>query len=258
MFMNIEDADIAPLVRDIGLRDVRQEGSVSQARWALTLAWLAVLVLPCCACLRGKHAAFPEVDQGVPGIFLDAGFSLPTTRAIDIRELTPAGLNLTKRSEGFRGHLYNDAAHYCTIAYGHLVKKAPCDDSEPDEFRKGLSEPAGASLLRADMSAVRRAVSALVDVDLTDGQYGALCDFVYNVGAKNFSKSTLLKAINDEDEDRIPTQFRRWILANGKELSALKVRREREVALFFDGKPVPKGLPPEGEDTSRIDIRKGE
>jgi lysozyme len=208
--------------------------------------------------LNGQRERFPTVDQMTPGIFLDQDLKLPAAKSIALRVLPPQGLTLTKKSEGFRGHLYDDAAHYCTIAYGHLVKKASCDGTEPDNFLRGLSEPAGAALLSNDMMAARRAVSSLVNVDLTDGQYGALCDFVYNVGAMNFSKSTLLQAINDEDEDRIPPQFRRWILANGKELAALKVRRDKEVTLFFEGQPIPKALPPAGENLSLIDIRKGE
>lgn len=208
--------------------------------------------------LHGQQRRYPSIDRLTPGIFLDSNLKLPEAKSIELRALPQEGLKLTKKSEGFRSHLYNDAARYCTIAYGHLVKKAPCDGTEPDNFQRGLSEPAGADLLANDMTAARRAVSALVNVDLTDGQYAAVCDFVYNVGAMNFSKSTLLQAINDEDEDRIPPQFRRWILANGTELSALKVRREREITLFFEGQPIPKALPPVGENVGLIDIRKGE
>ena len=55
---------------------------------------------------------------------------------------------------------------------------------------------------------------------------------------------------------RIPTQFRRWVLADGKTWPGLVTRREGEIALFFDNQVIPKGgptpvLPP-------IDIRRGE
>jgi GH24 family phage-related lysozyme (muramidase) len=93
---------------------------------------------------------------------------------------------------------------------------------------------------------------------MTDGQYGALCDFVYNVGATNFSKSTLLRKINQNQTENIPIQFRRWILANGKKLTALEARRENEIELFFEGSLIPKAVPPEGENVSPIDIRQGE
>lgn len=144
----------------------------------------------------------------------------------------------------------------CTIAYGHLVRRAPCDGTEPPDFRRGLSKDQGTVLLTEDMAKVRQVVTSLVQVEMNDGQYGALSDFVYNVGSTNFSKSTLLRAVNSKHIDRVPTQFRRWILANGKELEALKVRREREIALFFDGQQIPN--PREEESAPPIDIRKGE
>jgi lysozyme len=193
-----------------------------------------------------------------PGIFLDKEAAVSLPKEIAIRAISNKGIQLTKTSEGFRGYLYNDGARYCTIAYGHLVKKAPCDGTEPVEFRHGLSEPVGAQLLTTDMVVARGAVTALGRINLTDGQYGALCDFVYNVGVTNFSSSTLLKAVNKNELAAIPTQFRRWVLAGGKKLSGLKVRREQENALFFEDISIPKGLPPAEEETSLIDIRRGE
>jgi lysozyme len=207
-----------------------------------------------------KDRGFPVVDTPTEGIFLD-DYSFPKTRG-PLRQLPSAGLSLTKRSEGFRGFLYEDAARYCTIAYGHLVKRAPCDGSEPEEFRVGMSKPAGSALLRSDMQLAQQAVAALVKKHLTDGAYGAVCDFVYNVGPTNFGRSTLLDAINHDRIDDIPIQFRRWIKAGGKELVPLKTRREREITLYF-GKPQPqppatKAGQPAGSKPPTIDIRTGE
>jgi GH24 family phage-related lysozyme (muramidase) len=95
-------------------------------------------------------------------------------------------------------------------------------------------------------------------VELTDGQFAALCDFVYNVGASNLRNSTLLQVINQGDFDRVPAQFRRWIIADGREIPGLKIRREREIILFFDGLPIPRAAARLGEDLSPIDIRTGE
>jgi GH24 family phage-related lysozyme (muramidase) len=193
----------------------------------------------------------------VPGIFLDPEDSFPIPKG-DLRPIIDGGIRLTKESEGFRAHLYEDAVRYCTIAYGHLVKKAPCNGTEPQDFLRGVTEPEGAQLLDVDMTRARQAVTSLVEVRISDGQYGALCDFVYNVGAANFRNSTLLRDVNHRRIDDVPIQFRRWILANGKELIALKRRREREIALFFEGTLISKSVPVEGENTSPIDIRKGE
>jgi len=108
------------------------------------------------------------------------------------------------------------------------------------------------------MAKAQQAVTAFVVVGMTDTQYAALCDFVYNVGVANFHNSTLLSVINSKQQERIPMQFRRWTLAGGIELAALKKRREREIEMFFDGAPIPKAVPPENEDLSPIDIRRGE
>ena len=208
-------------------------------------------------CVRSRTVEYPTLDRVTPGIFLD-----PVERDVapdgPRRNVSRAGLGLTEASEGFVGHLYHDAARCCTIAYGHLVKRRPCDGSEPEEFRKGVSEPRGAEILAVDMGRAERAVAAAVSVELTDGQYAALCDFVYNVGAQNFKQSTLLRVVNARQHEAVPPQLRRWVMAGGRVLPGLKDRREREVDLYFIGLPRPKGMPRETEGLTLVDIREGE
>jgi hypothetical protein len=48
--------------------------------------------------------------------------------------------------------------------------------------------------------------------------------------------------------------MRRWVLAGGKRYQGLVMRREREIALFFDGQRAPRGLPRADEDLSPLDI----
>ena len=222
----------------------------------------SIIILPVflclAACLHPHQHTYPTVDKLTPGLFTGADLNIPYPRVGELRPIIDRGVRLTKGAEGFRRHLYNDAARYCTIAYGHLIKKASCDGSEPENFRRGISEPQGAELLAGDMVRVRQAVSVLVTVDVSDAKYAALCDFVYNVGPSKFSTSTLLRAINDGDESEIPLQLRRWRYANGKESGALKIRREHEIKLYFDGQTIPSAPPTRLEDTSPIDIVLGE
>jgi GH24 family phage-related lysozyme (muramidase) len=149
-------------------------------------------------------------------------------------------------------------ADYCTVGYGHLIKRAPCNGTEPDEFRKGLTEQQESDLLVGDMATAQYAVITLVHVPMRDGQFAALADFTFNVGSTNFRDSTLLKAVNEEQVDRIAPQFRRWVLAGGKPWQGLQQRREAEIALFFEGQPKPRAVPQPGETLSPIDIRRGE
>ena len=100
--------------------------------------------------------------------------------------------------------------------------------------------------------------SVAADLDLTQTQVDALCDFVFNVGASNFRSSSLLRAINNSEFHRVPDQFRRWVYADGQKLRGLQKRREHEIALFMEGVSVTRGPVPADEDLSPVDIRSGE
>ena len=210
-------------------------------------------------CEKASEADYPSQDTLTPGIFLDTESQRAVLPAgVEIRKVYAKGIELTKESEGFRSRLYNDAANYCTIGYGHLIKLAPCDGNESNEFRAGISVPQGTEILRRDMEKAERGIMTLVDTDLTDGQYGALCDFVFNVGAGNFRTSTLRRRVEARDFDRIPFEFRRWVSAGSRKLSGLAKRREKEISLFFEEIGIPRAIPPADVDLSPIDIRSGE
>jgi GH24 family phage-related lysozyme (muramidase) len=237
--------------------------------------------------INALSKTYPTLAKLTPGVFLQqeedmstvppegippGGTTLRPHRGIRLRKVYDKGVALTKDSEGFVATLYNDSAGYCSIAFGHLVKRAGCDGTEPDEFQRGLSEPRGAEILVDDMSVAERNVIRNVTVDLSDGQYAALCDFVYNVGGGNFQRSTLLNLVNAKQHDRVSDEFRLWVVAGGKQLPGLITRREKEIVLYFEGLPRPhrlppsrerlppsgERLPPSGERRSLIDIRTGE
>ena len=203
---------------------------------------------------KQKHYA-PTMDYLPSGELLSDAKELPP-QGVKLRPVYDKGISLTKSSEGWVPHLYNDAVRYCTIGYGHLIKKAPCNGTEPPEFRHGITKPKGDQILVGDLASSQYAVMTDVQVPLSDGQFAALTDFVFNVGGANFRNSILLKFINSKDMDQVPGQFRRWVVADGKPLAALQARREREIDLFFEGLPKPKAVPQPGVELSPIDIRK--
>ena len=239
----------------------RGRGTDRSRRWCLPrVVCLAVglssgSILGCAA---PGSTTYPSMDKLTPGVFLSPEEKAVLPRGVVLRPVYGKGLELTKLSEGFVPQLYNDAARYCTIAYGHLVKKAPCDGGEPAEFRRGVTEPQGAELLVTDMASAQLTVMTAVQAKLTDGQFAALSDFIYNVGGANFRKSTLLQEVNAGQHDRVPAQFRRWVLAGGKPWPGLRTRREREIELYFDGLPKPRAVPRAGEDLSPLDVQLGE
>jgi lysozyme len=210
----------------------------------------AAIVIESCK----KAEKFPRINKMTNGIFLE---EIPLTRA-KLRGVSDKGVRLTEVSEGFEPHLYDDAANYCSIAFGHLVKRTLCDGTEPAAFRDGVSVSTGRRLLIGDMAKAQTVVMFSVRRHLTDGQYSALCDFVYNVGGTRFRNSTLRRVVNSNQLNRVPGQFRRWVRAGGKTLKGLVERRDREIALFFDGLPTFRGVPPVGENLSPIDVTVGE
>lgn len=135
------------------------------------------------------------------------------------------GMELLKRSEGFRSRVYLDAAGFPTIGFGHRLV-------HPESFAEGVSETQAADLLAADVHETEKAVEHLVKVPLTQGQFDALVDFCFNLGAGRLASSTLLKVLNCGRYEDAAQQLLLWDHANGHENDALKARREAEVQLW--------------------------
>ena len=139
--------------------------------------------------------------------------------------LSEAGLDLIKKSEGFRGQTYQDVAGFSTIGYGHRLL--------PHESFPGPISPAEAlDLLAADVHRAEQAVERLVKVPLTKGQFDALVDFCFNLGAGRLASSTLLKALNNGRYNEAREQLLRWDLAGSEVSPGLKTRRQAEFQLW--------------------------
>ena len=201
---------------------------------------------------------FPEVDSALtPGIFLDLGSKAALPPGVQLRPVASKGLAMTKLNEGWRSRLYNDVAHFCSIGYGHLVKRAPCNGTERADWLDGMTEAEGEALLVKDMADAQTTVMLAVTTSLNDSQYAVLCDFVFNVGGDRFRASRLLDVVNAGQHDQVANQLRRWTIAGGRQVEGLRLRREREIDLYYADTLTPKAAPPVGEDMSPLDIRTG-
>lgn len=140
-------------------------------------------------------------------------------------EFSAAGLELLKRSEGFRSHIYKDVAGVPTIGYGHRLLAS-------ESFPNGIGEAQAAELLARDVRTAEQAVQRLVKVPLTQGQFDALVDFCFNLGAGRLAASTLLKVLNGGRYEDAAEQLLRWDLAGGEENAGLKTRRQAELELW--------------------------
>lgn len=130
-----------------------------------------------------------------------------------------AGLELIKRSEGFRAQVYRDTAGFETIGYGHKLLSA-------EYFPDGITEEAAEALIASDLEGVERAITHLAGETLTQGQWDALADFGFNLGVGS------LRMMLGHGIEQVPKQLLRWINIAGKPSNALLERREAELALW--------------------------
>lgn len=139
-------------------------------------------------------------------------------------EYSQKGLDLTALFEGLRLEAYQDVVGVWTIGYGHTkgVKKG-------DKVTKQQAMV----LLREDVKEAEAAVKRLVKVKLTQGQYDALVDFVFNLGQGAFERSTLLRHLNVENYDAARKELIKWNRAGGKVVAGLTNRRVREMEMFL-------------------------
>jgi len=88
----------------------------------------------------------------------------------------------------------------------------------------------------------------LVKVALTQGQFDALVDFCFNLGAGRLAKSTLLRCLNAGRYNDAAEQLLLWDLAGGEVNLGLKARREAELRLWKSTPqlcPVSSSQPPQ-------------
>ena len=140
-------------------------------------------------------------------------------------QLSEAGLDLIKRSEGFRERVYADVTGTATIGYGHRLLAH-------EEFSEGVSETQAEAMLRVDVHGAEQAVGWLVKVPLTQGQFDAMTDFCFNLGSGRLASSTMLKVLNGGRYEAAREQLLLWDLAGGEVQAGLKARREAESVLW--------------------------
>jgi lysozyme len=139
------------------------------------------------------------------------------------------GLDLTEECEGLRLTSYQDSVGVWTIGYGHTGD----DVCEGQTITKEEAD----QLLMDDVLDAEHAVHLMVNVPLTQGQYNALVDFVFNLGAQRLRESTLLRKLNARDYLGADAEFDKWNRAGGKVLAGLARRRDLEQAMFDDEAP---------------------
>ena len=145
------------------------------------------------------------------------------------RQVNQDGLNLIKEFEGFRSTAYLCPAKVWTIGYGSTFYPDGRRVKQGDKITPNEAE----ILLRDTVQSFADQVSNLINVPITDNQFSALVSLTFNIGIGAFSKSTLLRVLNQRNYTEASNQFLRWNRAGGRILEGLTRRRNRERQLFL-------------------------
>ena len=134
------------------------------------------------------------------------------------------GLALTEQFEGCCLTAYQDQVGVWTIGYGHTGP-----DVKPGMT---ITSDQAQDFLAQDVESAAACVNNVVVVQLTQEEFDALVDFVFNLGAGAFSGSTMLRELNAGDFTGAASQFDLWDHAGGTVVAGLLRRRQAEADLF--------------------------
>ncbi|HEY2466562.1 MAG TPA: lysozyme [Terracidiphilus sp.] len=139
------------------------------------------------------------------------------------------GLALTEQFEGCRLAAYQDQVGVWTIGYGHTGA-----DVKPGMT---ITSAQAQALLAQDVTSASACVNNVVAVALSQDEFDALVDFVFNLGVGAFSGSTMLRKLNAGDFASAAAQFDLWDRAGGAVVAGLLRRRQEEADLFNSSDP---------------------
>lgn len=147
------------------------------------------------------------------------------------RNISDNGLHFTAAFEQFRGTAYRatPAEKYLTIGYGHY-------GSDVKEGQK-ITEGQALILLNRDMNDAVSAVASVAHPSLTQAQFDAVVDLVFNAGAGVIASNTGTgQALRAGDVKTLRAKLALFVNQNGKPVLGLRRRVAGRLALF-DGKP---------------------
>ena len=150
-------------------------------------------------------------------------------------KVNQAGLQFTAGWEGLLLHPYNDSAGNATIGIGHLIHYGPVTQADIDRYQ-GFTVKDAYQLLAQDIRTAEDAVrQALGDTPITQDQYNASVDIVYNCGIDAINETAaLIKAGNWAAATE---RWQAWDHAGGIILAGLQRRRAAERTLALTSSP---------------------
>lgn len=150
-------------------------------------------------------------------------------------ELTTSenGLRHTANEEGCRLKPYQCSADVWTAGLGHT--QGVTKDTK-------LTEREAAEFFVKDIAAAEQVVNKHITKTPSQAEYDMMVSFVFNLGAGNFTRSTLLKKFNQGDHLGACNEYPRWVFVNGKDCrlkqsncAGIPKRRSKEQHICLNG-----------------------
>lgn len=144
-------------------------------------------------------------------------------------KISTAGLTLIRTYETFTSTVELSDYGQPMGGYGHVGKEFRIGDLGV----KTVSREEADSLLLHDLVSVEAALNALIEVQLNQNQFDALCSFAFSIGTLRFAASQVLKLINKGKFQVAAFEIEKSYSFKGKEPANLKQRRTAEAELFL-------------------------
>lgn len=135
-------------------------------------------------------------------------------------------VGMVMKFEGLKLEVYADAAGHRTVGYGHRTDMPVGEKITPEDAGEYLA---------FDLHVAAMCIRGTVKPPLHQQEFDALVSFVFNVGCKAFSQSSMLKLLNERKFFEAAKEFAKWDHAGGHVLPGLLDRRNSEAAMFVLG-----------------------
>lgn len=143
------------------------------------------------------------------------------------------GLRHIANEEGCRLKAYQCSANVWTVGLGH---------TQGVTKNTQITKKQAAEQFVKNVAAAEKVVKKHITQTPSQGEYDMMVSFVFNLGAGNFARSTLLKKFNQGDHLGACNEYPRWVFVNGKDCrleqsncAGIPKRRSKEQHVCLNG-----------------------
>jgi lysozyme len=143
---------------------------------------------------------------------------------------TPEFFDMLEFFEGLKLSAYVCPAGVVTIGYGSTYY----EDGKPVQLGDVITKERAKQLKLNVLNGFIKELKSSLKVAYTDYEFSAMLSLLYNIGGKQFGKSSVLRYFNQGDTNMAAESFLLWNKSNGKVLLGLIRRRDAERLMFLN------------------------